>query len=125
MNRLTLILLLLGASLQALTGNTFTVTTTNDSGPGSLRDAITSANNNAGADTIDFNISGAGQKTISILSDLPNLTEAVVIDGGNGGVATNRVQITNGASLAGCLTLNASSIDIRNLVINGFSSRQI
>src|SRR5437870_3060658 len=35
---------------------TFTVTTTNDSGPGSLREAI--ANASAGADLITFNIPG-------------------------------------------------------------------
>jgi len=43
---------------------TFHVTSTNDSGSGSFQQAITDANNNAGADTIDFNIGGAGQKTV-------------------------------------------------------------
>jgi hypothetical protein len=40
-------------------GNTYTVTTTGDSGPGSLRQAILDANANAGADTIQFAIPGA------------------------------------------------------------------
>jgi parallel beta-helix repeat protein len=35
---------------------TYTVTTTNDSGPGSLRQAIIDANNNSGPDAIAFNI---------------------------------------------------------------------
>jgi parallel beta-helix repeat protein len=35
---------------------TYTVTNTNDSGPGSLRQAIIDANNNSDPDTIDFNI---------------------------------------------------------------------
>ena len=42
------VLVLAGAAL----GTTFTVTTTADSGPGSLRQAILNANANAGADQI-------------------------------------------------------------------------
>ena len=60
---------------------TFTVTTTADSGPGSLRQAITDANANAGADTIAFNIPGAGVHTISPATALPNITQPVTIDG--------------------------------------------
>ena len=59
---------------------TFTVTNTNDSGAGSLRQAIIDANANAGADVIDFNITGIGAHTINLLSALPNITEAVTID---------------------------------------------
>ena len=44
---------------------TFTVTNTNDSGAGSLRQAILDANASAGADLIDFNIPGAGVHTIA------------------------------------------------------------
>ena len=60
--------------------NTFTVTNTNDSGAGSLRQAIIDANASAGADLIDFNISGTGSHTISLASILPNVTEQVTID---------------------------------------------
>ena len=65
---------------------TFTVTNTNDSGAGSLRQAILDANANAGADTVAFNVSGAGCDgsgvcTITPASDLPTLAGAVVIDG--------------------------------------------
>src|SRR5438132_7471692 len=45
--------------------STFTVTNTNDSGPGSLRQAILSANVNPGLDSITFNIPGSGVRTIS------------------------------------------------------------
>ena len=44
---------------------TFTVTNTNDSGAGSLRQAILDANASAGADLIDFSIPGAGVHTIA------------------------------------------------------------
>src|SRR5262245_38943113 len=57
----------------------FTVTNTDDIGTGSLRQAITDANVAGG--TITFNIPGAGVHTISPLSVLPTITNAVVIDG--------------------------------------------
>ena len=60
----------------------FTVTNTNDSGPGSLREAILGANANAGQnDTIVFNIPGAGVHTISPTSALPDITDSVNIFG--------------------------------------------
>jgi len=43
----------------------FMVTNTNDSGPGSLRQAILDANDAPGADEIGFNISGSGVRTIT------------------------------------------------------------
>ena len=63
---------------------TFSVTNTNDSGAGSLRQAITDANSNANAadmDVIEFNISGSEVHTIAINSDLPLVTEKVTING--------------------------------------------
>jgi len=68
----------LAASLLA---NTYTVTTTADSGAGSLRQAILDANANAGADTIHFNIPGGGVQTITPLTDFPYITDPVTIDG--------------------------------------------
>ena len=62
---------------------TFTVTNTNDSGAGSLRQAILDANALAGADTITFNISGTGVHTINVGSAVASsmtITEAVTID---------------------------------------------
>ena len=43
--------------------NTYTVTSTADSGAGTLRQAILDANANPGADTIAFNIVGSGVQT--------------------------------------------------------------
>jgi hypothetical protein len=60
---------------------TFTVTNTNDSGAGSLRQAIDATNANAGADAIKFNIPGNEVKTISPASALPDITDTVAIDG--------------------------------------------
>src|SRR5437764_4682545 len=58
----------------------FTVTNTNDSGTGSLRQAILDANSMGGG-TINFNIPGGGVHTISPLTVLPSITQAVIIDG--------------------------------------------
>src|SRR5262245_51666954 len=49
----------------------FAVTNLNDSGVGSLRQAILDANGSGGADTIQFNVAG----TINVLSALPSLTD--------------------------------------------------
>jgi hypothetical protein len=53
---------------------TFTVTNTNDSGTGSLRQAILDANSSGDADTIEFAIPGDGPFTIAPWSstDSPN-----------------------------------------------------
>jgi hypothetical protein len=109
-------------------GTTLTVINTDDSGVGSLRQAIADANGMAGADMIVFNIPGTGQKTITLLSLLPVITETVTIDGGNIGDTSNRVELTGAGGLATGLdfeTSGASNSVIRNLVINGFTGRQI
>ncbi len=56
---------------------TYTVTNTNDSGAGSLRQAIDEANINTGADIIDFNTTG----TITLSSSLPHITDSLTITG--------------------------------------------
>lgn len=59
----------------------FIVTKTADSGAGSLRQAITSANQTPGPDTIKFNIPGSGIQIIALQSALPLITEQAIIDG--------------------------------------------
>ncbi len=114
---------------------TYTVTNTNDSGAGSLRQAIFDANANGGADTIDFNISGSGVHTINVASALPAVTDAVLIDGyTQTGSSVNTLSVGNNAGLtielngagagsANGLTLGGGSdgSTIRGMVINGFS----
>ena len=61
---LALVALLLAANPNQLAhAATFTVTKTNDSGAGSLRQAILDANANPGLDTIAFNIAGTVHTT--------------------------------------------------------------
>ncbi|MEM7347732.1 MAG: Calx-beta domain-containing protein, partial [Chloroflexota bacterium] len=113
-----------------------TVNTTDDSDDGScdtthctLREAINSANNNPGLDTILFNIPGGGPYTIRPTSPIPTITESIMVDGltqpgadcthwpptllieldgSNAGVDTNG------------LSLMADDSNIQGLVINRF-----
>ena len=109
----------------------FTVTNTNDSGAGSLRQAILDANTAAGTDTIDFNIAGNGPHTISPLSGLPEVTETVCIRGDSqpGAIPANAnspatIMIELDGSNAGDdthgLVLNANECIITGLIINRF-----
>jgi hypothetical protein len=80
---LLLLSLLFSVKAQAAP-TTFTVTNTNDSGTGSLRQAIEDANTNSNPsdmDAIDFGISGSGVHRITLQSSLPSITEKVTIDG--------------------------------------------
>ena len=63
---------------------TFAVTSLNDGGPGSLRQAILDANANAGADTIDFTVAGS----IVLAADLSQITDDLMINGPGAGVLT-------------------------------------
>jgi hypothetical protein len=73
---------------------TYSVNTIADSGPGSLRDAITQANANTGADTINFDpaLTASGPATVSLASALPTVTEVVTI----AGPGASKLTIRNG-----------------------------
>ncbi|HSW25437.1 MAG TPA: DUF4347 domain-containing protein, partial [Burkholderiaceae bacterium] len=103
----------------------FTVTNTNDSGAGSLRQAIIDANALAGADTITFNIGGGGVHTINLASSLPAITDAVTLDATTqAGYAAGApvIVLEGGAASANAngITLQASNSTIRGLQIQGF-----
>lgn len=97
---------------------TFTVTNINDSGAGSLRAAIVSANSNGNPgdqDQITFNISGAGDQIIELQSAL-NITQSVKIDGLTQGDATAN---TNNwpAEFNGTVRIGIDNTDSGSLVI--------
>ncbi len=60
---------------------TLTVVNANDSGAGSLRQAITDANSASEDSTIDFAIPGTGVQTIELRTLLPAISKPVTIDG--------------------------------------------
>lgn len=113
---------------------TYLVTNTNDTGLGSLRTAITTANNNINsADTINFNIPGTGPFIIRPLSQLPQLCDpaGLFINGltqpntssGNNAPFTANLLIELRGSLAGAahgLWIISSNNKIQGLVIDSF-----
>ena len=116
-------------SLQITAAMTFVVLNTNDSGAGSLRQAILDANSNPGTDTINFNIVGLAPHIISLLSPLPAVTESVTINGASqpdfAGTPVVELNGDNAGAAANGLTISASSSVVRGLVINGFSGHGI
>lgn len=74
----------------------FTVTNINDSGPGSLRQAIEDANTNSNPsdqDTITFNIAATGDQVVWLESPL-SITESVLIDGYTQGDAEENTNLS-------------------------------
>ena len=108
------------AFVPSVVAMTFTVTTTADSGAGSLRQAILDANSNPGADTISFAI-GSGAQTIAPTSDLPAVTDPVTIDAttqpGFGGTPIIELNGTGMPSGIGFKVSGGSCI-VRGLIIN-------
>ena len=105
---------------------TITVTNTNDSGAGSLRDAIEASNASVGVlDTIAFNIAGSGVHTISAATSLPAITDPVTIDGTTqpGYAGSPLIEITAGTPLGEGLRVTAGASTIRALVVNSFSEQ--
>jgi hypothetical protein len=105
--------------------NTYTVTSTADSGAGSLRQAILDANAHIGADTIAFNITGSGVHTIAPTSALPAISDPVTIDGyTQSGSSANTLAVGQGLNtvltieLVGSLGVSAGDTTIRGLDIH-------
>ncbi|MEK6261252.1 MAG: hypothetical protein AABP62_21840 [Planctomycetota bacterium] len=104
------------------------VTNTNDSGAGSFRQAILDSNTTGGVDTISFAIAGAGVHTISLLSQLPDLTDAVIIDGTTQGVsATPLIELDGTSAGAGAngLVITGGGSTVMGLAINRFTASGI
>jgi gliding motility-associated-like protein len=110
---------------------TFVVTSNADSGPGTLRDAITKANSNgtAAKDYIYFNLPGTlpGDVTITLLTDLPGLTSNIAVDastqaapllGASGARVILRRQVTGSPATYYTLRIdNAQQVEIYGLAI--------
>jgi hypothetical protein len=100
--------------------DTLVVTNTNDSGPGSLRQAIIDANALADSSFIAFDIPGPGPHVIRLTSELPKLARQVVIDGttqpGGGTVELNGYSTEYECGLR----IQSDGCVIRGLRISGF-----
>lgn len=108
----------------------FVVTNTNDSGFGSLRQAITSANATTESDAISFAV-GSGQIRIIPASPLPPIIYPVVLDGTTqpGFSSSPIVEISGydaGSGARGLYITNSGrGSTIKGLVINRFSAQGI
>jgi thiol-disulfide isomerase/thioredoxin len=111
--------------------STFSVLNTNDSGPGSLRQAILDANARPGMNTIGFHIV-SGAQTIHVGSDgfggLPFITSPVILDGttqpGFAGSPLIELDGTNAGPTDG-LDILAGNSTVRALVINRFQGSAV
>ncbi len=121
------LLALLASTAPGARAATFTVSNTNDSGVGSLRQAILDANANANAPTVDlieFAIPGAGVHTITFASSGPSNDEPVTIDATTqpGTTTLPLIELVAGDSGLTAFTVNGVGVTIRGFAINGFST---
>src|SRR5204862_4304958 len=107
---------------------TYTVTTTADAGPGSLRQAILDANLSTNTDVIRFAIPGTGVQTIAPQSPLPADVGGLTIDGTTqpGYVRAPLIQLDGAAAgpLADGLVLGWGST-VKALAIDRFSGNGV
>src|SRR5437764_4826786 len=122
-------LFLLGA-VSATRADTYTVTNTNGSGPGSLAQAILDANGHTGQDTVVFNIPGSGIHLIDFsVYSLPDITDSLILDGyTQPGAHPNTLSVGNNAviliQLDGRLAISGGrglAITGSNCLIRGFA----
>ena len=134
MHRFRTAAILMFTSLAAVKAATFTVTNTADEGAGSLRQALLDANAAPGADTIAFNIPGAGVHTITPLTGLPFISSPMTIDGyTQPGAQANtnatgplnsvlQIEIDGTSAPARCFIMLTADATVRGIVVNRFTT---
>lgn len=109
------------AVVETAAATTFTVININDSGPGSLRQAIIDANANLGADAIEFNIPGPGPFVIILTDPLPTVSDPVKIDGTSQPESTGAspIEITRQPGVGSfAIVITAGNSSVRGLNIS-------
>ncbi len=105
-----------------LFASVLTVENANDTGPGSLRQALLDANASPGPDLIRFSFTGSGAFVIAPRTPFPAVSGSVVIDGTTqpGYAGTPRIQIRGSILSPGtsCLVLEGGSSTVKGLAIN-------
>ncbi len=109
-----------------VTGSTITVTNTNDSGMGSLREALDDAANGTCTPlpcTIAFNIPGPGPHVIQPTVELPLVEDQTLIDATTqpGYTSTPLVQIDGQSSLTYAFEIDGDANAVKGLSITGFT----
>ncbi len=105
------------SSVVTIPANDLQVRNDNDSGDGSLRQAILNANSFGGSNTITFSTYFNSGRTITLGSDLPSITGTVIIDGPG-----FNVLMVSGAGMYRPFTVSGSGdLTLDNLTIaNGY-----
>ena len=102
------------------------VTSTADSGPGTLRQALLDANGSPDQHIINFKFPGNAPFVIHLLSALPEVTGPVVIDGwtqsGSNGAPVVALDGSGASNAIDGLVLTAPSNAVRGLVLSGFAT---
>ncbi|GEM_PF-1933188 len=132
------VLTFLDVEVRADLPQVFYVTDTDDDldlsvsgGAATFRQAILDANANGGVDTIKFNLPGSGVQTFTFASDLPYITDPVVIDGytqpgsspnslASGNNAVLLIELNGENAIEGGLVVTGGGSTIRGLVVNRF-----
>jgi titin len=108
---------------------TIPVTTTADSGGGSFRQALLTANTNPGVDTIVFQISGTPPFTITPATALPAITDPVVIDATTqpGFAGKPVIELSGTATSGGTIGLRfvVGASTLRGMAVNRFPIQAI
>jgi len=110
------------AVCNALGATTFSVSNLNDSGAGSLRQAITDAEAAAGADDIEFGAALNG--SIDLQTALPDITQSLTLQGPT--LPTSQVTIARAATAPTnfrILTIVSGTMEITNLTFSAGSVR--
>lgn len=122
--------ILIGATVSAWSAD-YTVINVNNSGAGSLRQALTDANANPGLDRVLFNIPGPGLKIIRVTTAFPDVTGPVEIDGysqpgsrpnelADADNAVRFIELLGTGNAVDGLTLNAGNSIVNGLALRGF-----
>ena len=106
----------------SVTGSTVIVTNTNDSGAGSLRQALIEANTGVCTATCNVQFAiGSGAQTIPLASGLPTINVPIVIDGttqpGYSGTALISIDVNADTTNVPGLNLTGSNSTLRALVV--------
>ena len=131
--RFFLFILLISFTFEAFPA-VFVVTSNADSGPGTLREALTlaAANGNAEKDYINFNLPGTSEagRTINLLTELPEISSNLVVDGttqlgAKFGVSSAHVALffksVPGRALSGLRIIGQHDVEIYGLFIKNIS----
>ena len=102
---------------------TAVVTSAEDSGPGSLREAIDKANASPGADVIAFDL--PGNRRINLRSPLPLIRDNVTINGFNQSGSLVELNGADAGANANGLTFIGSNNSVQGLVLNRFKGHGI